>query len=969
MTSSSRPTSSCPGSLLISSQPTATAGWNLDTRVTGTTFVDGGFNTTVSTAGPDSVSISSTVGASTGMMGSVVDLYPGAHGPRPVSWNTAAGYVGKSLPSDITLATVSGDTLVLGAFGLQSPPPSWTVTSDSEGLTWNVISTLCGVDASVTGYCAWTATATATMTDTIALTPSVSVNGQGFFATDVGVAALEAGSQVATDPAGASSSLTTTASPSLAANSLVIVPAWVYSSAFVGTWTSTNGTALSANTNGNNITLFSDENVAGGAVTETVSESSGNLRMAMMAIPFGSGLPPPVCSPTATVKSSAISPAVWGTPNSTAFTLSGVSSGDTLLVWTFGGSSIRINVHDSVNDLFVDQTDTTTVAADWNLWTTTTSGTGTLTLTITPNSGVYSYMNAMAWDVATAVPTQLNISSVTESGVGSGVTTVSPTTSTSACSLAVTQWLGQAHTPDSTAPAAAAPAGWTSGAFAQNPFSVGEPNGTVFYGQTIGGNWTDVVAAGTIMPTFTSTGSATGAGTNYYLDAQLVTFGIAPPPAPTGLTAIAVSSTEIDLSWTNPSTGGLTDNHVYQSVGAGCTSPTPIDLSGVTESYMATGLAPDTQFSFYVTASNATGESPPSNCASATTFNYATAPTGLVLTTVSSTEIDLSWTNPVGESLVGSTVYEYAGASNCLGSVTASYAFGVAITAFDDTNLTVGTFDSFAVTASNSTGESPESNCAVGATFNVPGAPTSLVATPNGPNEILLTWVNPVGPLTDSHVYQAVGSGCSSPTPIDLGSVQTSFAASGLASNTLFSFYVTASNSTGESLGSNCESASTRVNTPPSVTISDVQSYFTSTFKESWSNGTWVNVTYALLVIANDSANCEGSVNINADSWTWLVDEGGALFIPETGTVNYEWNYSTSLNQSFYLGQTIWVGLFYQAGSFSNVTTCQQVTFNFTPPPLVISYDPIPIIIAGGALSIGIYVVVKFKYLRRKRWV
>ena len=116
---------------------------------------------------------------------------------------------------------------------------------------------------------------------------------------------------------------------------------------------------------------------------------------------------------------------------------------------------------------------------------------------------------------------------------------------------------------------------------------------------------------------------------------------------------------------------------------------------------------------------------------------------GSYLTTVSSTEIDLSWTNPVGESLVGSTVYEYAGASNCLGSVTASYTFGVATTAFDDTNLTVGTFDSFAVTASNSTGESPESSCAVGATFNVPGAPTDLVVTSPYDTQAYLTWVNP----------------------------------------------------------------------------------------------------------------------------------------------------------------------------------------------------------------------------------
>jgi len=87
---------------------------------------------------------------------------------------------------------------------------------------------------------------------------------------------------------------------------------------------------------------------------------------------------------------------------------------------------------------------------------------------------------------------------------------------------------------------------------------------------------------------------------------------IAPP---TNLQATAVSSSEIDLTWTASTTGGITGYHVYRN-GNG----TPIaTVNAPATSYKNTGLQAGTTYTYTVTAFNSTDESAPSNQASATT--------------------------------------------------------------------------------------------------------------------------------------------------------------------------------------------------------------------------------------------------------------------------------------------------------------------------------------------------------------
>jgi fibronectin type 3 domain-containing protein len=111
-----------------------------------------------------------------------------------------------------------------------------------------------------------------------------------------------------------------------------------------------------------------------------------------------------------------------------------------------------------------------------------------------------------------------------------------------------------------------------------------------------------------------------------------------PPTHPTNLTAIAASSTQINLSWTASTDSiGVAGYYIYRAVGASsaASSYTKIGTSS-TNSYGDTGLTASTTYSYYVVAVDSAGnKSPVSATVSATTQAVATA-TATVKGTVTS---------------------------------------------------------------------------------------------------------------------------------------------------------------------------------------------------------------------------------------------------------------------------------------------------------------------------------------------
>jgi PKD repeat protein len=91
------------------------------------------------------------------------------------------------------------------------------------------------------------------------------------------------------------------------------------------------------------------------------------------------------------------------------------------------------------------------------------------------------------------------------------------------------------------------------------------------------------------------------------------------PPAPSGLTATALTRGSIGLTWTNGSTS-QTEVRIERCRGASCTNFTQVAaVAGTATTFVDTGLTVRTTYRYRVRSHNALGDSPYSNIASART--------------------------------------------------------------------------------------------------------------------------------------------------------------------------------------------------------------------------------------------------------------------------------------------------------------------------------------------------------------
>lgn len=183
-----------------------------------------------------------------------------------------------------------------------------------------------------------------------------------------------------------------------------------------------------------------------------------------------------------------------------------------------------------------------------------------------------------------------------------------------------------------------------------------------------------------------------------------------PPAAPSGLTATAVSSSQINLVWMDNSSDE-TGFKIERCTGADCTSFAQIATTGANiTSFSNTGLAASTSYSYRVRAYNAVGDSSYTDAASAMTQAAPTvpvAPANLVATVISKSQINLSWTDNSGNE-TGFRI------ERCKGSTCTNFALiatvGANVTSYSNIKLNAGATYRYRVYAYNTVGKSAYSN-------------------------------------------------------------------------------------------------------------------------------------------------------------------------------------------------------------------------------------------------------------------
>jgi hypothetical protein len=182
-----------------------------------------------------------------------------------------------------------------------------------------------------------------------------------------------------------------------------------------------------------------------------------------------------------------------------------------------------------------------------------------------------------------------------------------------------------------------------------------------------------------------------------------VTFTVAaaPPGAPAGLTASAASVSRIDLSWSSAS-GTVSGYRIERRLTAGGGYALVDSVSAGTTSYSDRNLLPLTGYTYRVQACGPGGCGAWSNETNAITLADTSppgTPSDVTATRLSSTQIQLGWKAPGGQ-----TSYEVRRRAGTSGSWTFSTELEGTVTSWIDSGLTPQTTYQYQIRACNSTG-------------------------------------------------------------------------------------------------------------------------------------------------------------------------------------------------------------------------------------------------------------------------
>ena len=341
-----------------------------------------------------------------------------------------------------------------------------------------------------------------------------------------------------------------------------------------------------------------------------------------------------------------------------------------------------------------------------------------------------------------------------------------------------------------------------------------------------GGPYTEIATVGAGVTSFFNTGLA--ANTQYFYvvcaynaggnsansnEANGTTF-VDPPGAPSNLVLTVVSNTQINLVWVD-NASNEDGFYVERKTGAAGTYAQIASVGVNTTSYSSTGLTGSTEYYYRVRAFNINWSTPYSNEANATTqVDPITAPSGLSATTVSSTQINLAWTDNSGNE-TGFKIERKTGAAGTYAEITTTAANA---TSFANTGLTASTQYFYRVRATNGASNSSytsEANATTSAAGSAPAAPSNLAGTVISKSQINLSWTDNSSDETNFLIERKTGAAGTYAQIASLAANSTSHSNTGLTANTTYFYRVRATNAFGNSAYTT-EISKTTLKNPPS---------------------------------------------------------------------------------------------------------------------------------------------------------
>jgi titin len=344
-----------------------------------------------------------------------------------------------------------------------------------------------------------------------------------------------------------------------------------------------------------------------------------------------------------------------------------------------------------------------------------------------------------------------------------------------------------------------------------------------------------------IIYTATASGTLTIHATSYYASVTgaytlAVSAVSTAPVAPSVLTASAVSSSQINLAWTDNSS-----NETGFKVERGSSKKGPWMLMVTTAasvvSYQDTGLVTGRTYYYRVRATNAVGDSANTSVMNAKTLAIApAAPTALTTSAVSSSQINLAWTDMSNNE----TGFKIERSTSTAGPWTLMPTTAANVVSYQDTGLAAGSTYYYQVRATNADGDSANTSVMSATTLAIastaPNAPTTLTATAISSSQINLAWTDNSNNETGFKVERS----SSTTGPWTLMATTTanvvSYQDTGLVAGSTYYYQVRATNADGDSANTSAMSATTLASAPTTPSTLTATAFSSSQINLAWTD-------------------------------------------------------------------------------------------------------------------------------------